>query len=323
MTEEIDTKDSKPLNKCPLPCQETDISDDEAETSIKTFSNSISPKFIRSLENTNISLKKKNFGCYVNKSASMEIGESQEVVPAKKCISPGQRNRKRLDEQKLVHHSISSSSSEENEDELRETELKNNVPDSKELRKLNSKKMDSLKPRAERSTLHKPLSRLTSLSNVVSNIDEFEHEALDSSSNMDFSLRSLNEATLSQFFNPTFTEESLENQIFPSNMSPRKDQFTSLILLPDGKMKKVDKRDILEETTGSGILKFRNEKVRRKTKHLLQKIEEDEPVERNKEKKTSGVSFGKMMKIYHFNPKKKVAIKRNNTKFVKSTKNSR
>lgn len=322
MSNVITEKENKLNNRVvPTLCPETDVHGADIETSIKTFSNSLSPKFIRSIvtTNTQLHLQEKNFGNFIQKSSSLELPSSKNGKQTSVDLIPKSCLKKSVVIRKPESSFLSSSSEDSNKDttKMGESEIRKKFTFSKVL------KRDSLRPEIANIGPKRAFSRLTSLSNMVSefNDDDFFDENGDdesSSSRNDFSLRSFNDATMSQFLDiGNMTDESLENQIFP-NDAPN-DKYTSLILLPNGDTQKVDKRELLaQEKTGSGILKFRNEKVRRKTKRMLEDVEEEcdpEEVARRGDKKKTSVRFGKMMKIYHFNPKRKVAIKRNATKY--------
>lgn len=305
-TEEQEESISKGI-KIPQICSETDIPDDETPTSIGSFTHFLSPKFINGLSRRD---KIKNFQRlknqqtkFIHKTDKQKIEKNLNILPKNGDSS-----------------SLNSSLNSQNEEEKDTTKIENfrrgNIIELEINKKGTLTNKNSNLRLKNGNSPNKKFSKLTSLSNIFShNQDSIEdNESNSEDSRKDFSLRSLNNASMTQYnWNQKFTEESfLENQLFLEDPDSG-DKFISMILLPNGETKKIDKRDVLKEVkSGSGILKHLNERERRKKARLLEDISEkkerNQSFKRKDGKKRSSVKFGRMMKVYHFDPKNKVAV---------------
>lgn len=313
----------------------THVKNSEAETSISTFSNVMEPKFIKdlktkkidvdsntSINNFPISKEFKVFNKFKKKAK-----DSCQLLKIQKKINKAEKKSEEVKEKNLEkEHSRKkeTAESEQGEDEGIEIEeeskykdrLKNfQLPDIELTHFYSGQKHQKsyLDPqrfnKSGMSSFHE-ISPLLQKSNNSSSRPE------------EFSLRSFNEATASdnEMFN-TLSSSSFENRMFSEEEAflkkdRKNNKFKSLILLDDGKMKAVDMQDVLTlNQEHNGILKFRNLKSRKrvmKLKEVLGQVQEEE------EEEHDHVHFGKYVKVYNFNPNKKV--KRKGSKFVNNKK---
>lgn len=288
--------------------------DHELTTSISTFSNNImTPKFIKDLAIPTENIQENCYSTSIN------------PLPAQKELRAFKKfNKKVSGNSRMInfHDNLEEKNQSYQENFLKKDKanlnkkiknkdriiIENQEINLTEFPELHFDKFFSTKKRQPDLKNHRKRSSISNFLLMNNNPSRKEsNSSYKSSSKEEFSLKSLNEASVTERNRPlTLTSSSIQNRFFDDEDILGKDsKFKSLVLLDDGKFQQVDLKEVLTHNEEhKGILKFRNLKSRNKVMKLkkLLKVEQGD----GEDGEHIHVHFGRYLKVYNYNPKKKV-----------------
>lgn len=316
----------------------TSPNDDELQTSISSFQNIMNPKFIEKLEggdtkqsnggsddeySTSINLlpvtkEKTAFSKFKKKPLKTSINGNTErkVLFLGVKATPELKRRKQNNfSKKNRRKSIFGMKKREEEEEIKANKMRYlevemddylDLPQLELTKFYSSQNKNNLSPEKNRkrraSRFEKPHTMENYRRKTYSH--KMQRQVLNQNAeSQNLTLRSFNDGTGTDLKNVSMTScSSFQNRIFDgrSSLSPSKNMMR-VMLMEDGQTQLVDLREILDcKKQHKGILKYKSLRTRRQMKRLMEKLGDEE------QDKKLNVKFGKIIKVFKFNPKTKV-----------------